>query len=546
MSDSFDFVIVGGGSAGCVVANKLSADPRLRVLLIEAGPPDTHPMIHMPKGFSKIAASPKHAYYYEARPTAGGKNSTETWIRGRMLGGSSSINGLQYQRGHQEDYDHWERDLGLAGWGWNDLGRIFKSMEDHELGANEYRGAGGPLPITVTKNRSFLMDQLIKAGEELGLRHFDDANMPEQEGIGYISGTAKKGRRWSAAKAFLNPARGRPNLKIVTETEVQRVIIENKRAVGVECIHEGRTIVYRADAEVILAAGALHSPKLLQISGVGPAQHLASLGIPVVVDSPNVGANMREHLVFTIQYRLTGDYSQNKQYSGWRILAHGARYLTTHSGLLAHSPYDVTAFVKTRPGLDRPDAQLVTGPLSMDMAAWEGFAKGIKLEKEPGAQILGYGLRPESQGTVMIESPDPSAPPAITHNYLSTQHDRDLAIATTRYMRRLFEQPAIAQYIKAEMLPGPAVQSDDEILAAYNLMGGPAYHALGTCRMGVDDQSVVDERLRVRGIEGLRVVDISIFPTQVSGNTNGPAMAAGWRGSELILEDHARSQAAAA
>ncbi len=542
--EQFDFVIVGGGSAGCVLANKLSADGSHSVLLIEAGPRDTHPMIHMPKGFGKIAASAQHAYYYDAVAGPGGKNSAETWIRGRTLGGSSSINGLQYQRGHPEDYNHWSRDLGLADWGWPDMLRIYRAMEDHQLGANAFRGAGGPLPIALSTNHTPLMDRLIEAGGQLGLRHVDDTNNPDQEGIGYITSTARDGRRWSSAKAFLDPARGRKNLKIVTDTDVRRILFEGTRAIGVEANHGGTTIIYKAAREVILSAGTIGSPLLLQRSGVGPAAHLQALGVPVIADRANVGGNMREHLVFTVQYRLTGDYSQNKQYSGWRILMHGARYMMFHSGLLANSPYDVTAFVRTRPGLDRPDAQLVTGPISMDMAAWEGFSKGIKLEDEPGAQILGYGLRPESQGSVTITSSDPNAPPMIVHNYLTHESDRQMAISTARYMRRLFEQPAIARYIKCEMLPGADVTSDEEILDAYNRMSGPAYHALGTCRMGIDDDSVVDARLRVRGVSNLRVVDISVLPTQVSGNTNGPAMATGWRASELILEDAALAQAA--
>jgi len=540
MQQQYDYIIVGAGSAGCVIANKLSADPRHNVLLLEAGPPDTHPMIHMPKGFTKIAASKQHALYYDVEPGASGKNTAEIWLRGKMLGGSSSINGLQYQRGHAEDYNHWERDLGLAGWGWKDFLRIYREMEDHELGANEFRGAGGPLPITVSKNRTMLMDKVIEAGGEMGLRHLEDANDPDHEGIGYIHSVIKDGRRYSAAKAFLSPVKGRPNLRIVTGADVQRILFEGTRAVGVECISDGKTTQYRASREVILSAGALHSPKLLQLSGIGPVAHLASLGIPVLHDSPNVGANMREHLIFTIQFRLTGDYSQNPEYSGWRLYKHALQYMLFHSGLLAQSPYDVTAFVRTRPGSTRPDAQLVTGPISMDFAAWEGFDKGVKLEDLPGAQMLGYGTMPKSQGSLMIRSKDPRENPKLIHNHLTHEDDKAVAIGTVRFIRRLFDQPTIKPYISGEMVPGPKVHSDEAILDEYNRMSGPGYHTAGTCSMGNSADSVVDERLRVRGVTGLRVADLSVFPTLVTGNTNGPVMAAGWRASELILEDAVR------
>lgn len=542
MSQTFDYVIVGGGSAGCVLANKLSADPSYSVLLIEAGPADTNPLIHMPRGLGKLYASAEHTYFYETQRSPTNKTLTETWLSGRMLGGSSSLNGLMYLRGHQEDYNHWERDLGLSGWGWVAYGRIFRAMEDHELGANEYRGAGGPLSISVTKNRTLIMDKLIEAGGQLGLRNFDDSSMPEQEGIGYVNATIRKGRRWSAAKAFLDPARGRPNLRIVTDSEVQRVLFEGRRAVAVECNQSGRITQYRAGREIILSAGTMHSPQLLQRSGIGPAEHLQTLGIPVVQNSPNVGANLREHLVFRMQYRLNGDYSQNKDHSGWRIMLHGLRYMLSHTGLLAHPPYDVTAFVRTRQNLTRPDAQIFIGAMSM-AAAEEGFSVEVKLEKEPGASIIGYGLRPESQGSVMIKSADPKAAPQVIANYLSHENDREVAVSTVRYMRRLFDQPMVRPYIQRELLPGSSVQSDEEILRAYDSVSGPGYHAAGTCRMGTDAESVVDPRLCVRGVSGLRVVDVSVFPTLVSGNTNGPALATAWRASEIIIEDARKSVA---
>jgi len=540
----FDYLIVGAGSAGCVLANKLSADTRKSVLLIEAGPRDSHPMIHMPKGFGKIAASTRHAWLYEAKPGAEGVQSTQTWITGRMLGGSSSLNGLQYQRGTPEDYDHWERDLGLSGWGWKEMGRVFRSMEDHELGSDKSRGSGGPLSITVSKNRTLLMDKLVQAGSELGLRHNIDPNQPDHEGIGPINATIRNGRRYSSAQAFLVPARGRPNLTVLTDSVVTSIRFEQGRAVGVSSLSGGRAIEYRAAREVVLCAGALNTTKLLQISGVGPQNKLSALGIPVIADLAGVGENLREHVTLIMQFRLSGDYSQNKHYSGYRVALHGLRYLLSHSGLMAAPPYDIAAFVKTRPGIARPDAQLVAAPMSVDLKAWKGFSGGIKLEDEPGAQILGYTLQPQSQGSVQIRSTDFNRPLDIVHNFLTRSYDREVAIATIRYMRKLFNQPAIRPYIKAEMLPGIAVDSDEAILEFCKTIAGPGYHLAGTCKMGHDSLSVVDERLRVRGIPGLRIADLSVAPTLLSGNTNGPAMAIGWRASELILEDAASANAA--
>jgi choline dehydrogenase len=534
---NFDYVIVGAGSAGCVLANKLSADARVSVLLIEAGPSDSHPMIHMPKGFGKIAASTSHAWYYEAMPGAAGAQSKQTWITGRVLGGSSSLNGLQYQRGVPEDYDHWERDLDLRGWGWTEMGRVFRAMEDHELGADASRGAGGPLSISVSKNRSMLMEKLVEAGGELGLRHNVDANRPDHEGIGPINATIRNGRRCSSARAFLQPVRRRANLKVLTGVVVSRIQFESGRAIGVQCITDGQLSEYRASREIVLSAGTLNTARLMQLSGLGNGQQLAALGIPIIADLPGVGENLREHVVLIMQFRLAGNYSQNAQYSGYRLAWQGLRYMLSHSGLMASPPYDITAFVKTRPGLTRPDAQLVAAPMSVDLKAWKGFSGGIKLEDEPGAQILAFTLQPQSQGRVQIRSTDPNDSLDITHNFLAHADDRQAAIANIRYMRKLFSQPAIAKYIKAEMLPGLAVETDDAILAFCETYAGPGYHLAGTCKMGHDTLSVVDERLRVRGVAGLRIADLSVAPTLLSGNTNGPAMAIGWRAAEIILED---------
>jgi choline dehydrogenase-like flavoprotein len=410
-------------------------------------------------------------------------------------------------------------------------------MEDHDRGATHTRGAKGPLHVSRNRNHTELMDKMLEGAEQIGVPVVEDMNEPPYEGMGYLHHTTYKGRRWSAVKAFLDPARKRPNLRVVTETEISRIQFEGARAVGVEGRARGKPVSYRAGREIILTAGALHTPKLLQHSGVGPAEHLNRFGIKVVHDSPEIGQNLREHLNFQVQYRLTGQYSQNRDHSGWRLALHALRYLIRHNGLLAEAPYDVSGYVRTRPVSDRPDAQIFTGPISMDLGRWEGFGKGINLESEPGSQMLGYPMRPESKGTVLINSADAAAAPEITHNYLTHEYDREVAVATVRLMRRLYGSPALRPYIKQETMPGEKMSDDpNEILAAHNWLSGAGYHATGTCSMGTSARSAVDGKLRVNGVSGLRVADISIFPTLVSGNTNAPALAAAWHAAEIILD----------
>jgi choline dehydrogenase len=528
MRSHYDYIVVGAGSSGCVVASKLSEDAKSSVLLVESGPADTHQMIAMPRGIGKLLVPGNpHIWVYDAVQSDGGRE--EMWVKGRTLGGSSSVNGMVYMRGSPADYDGWET-AGCEGWGWRDIGRCFVAIEDHALGGSEWRGANGPLKVTLQPPAGPLAEAVIEAVAESGTAITDDINAPRTTvdgGFGYQPRTISKGKRFSSADAFLKPARDRPNLDIIVATDVLRLIFDAGRVTGVEVRDAAGARTIGVGREVILSAGAVETPKLLQVSGVGPANLLTKHGIPIVADRPDVGRNLMEHRYLGCQFGVSTG-SLNSGLRGLGLLGSVLRYTLRSSGVLSHAAFELGGFVRTKPDLDVPDAQIGVGLFSMEIGEMLGISS------KPGITIGGYFLRPESRGELRITSADPAAPLYINANYFSAQADRDHAVSLVAWIRELVRRPALAPFIIDEQIPGADRQSEDEIIDTFLTRGGPGYHVCGTCRMGADEASVVDPQLRVRGVVGLRIADMSIMPTIVSGNTNGPAMAIGWRAAELI------------
>lgn len=540
---SYDVVIAGGGSAGCVLAGQLSADPRLRVLLIEAGPADESPLIRLPKGLAKLLADPRHAYFYATERHAKHPDlKPEILLRGRGLGGTSNVNGIVYHRGQPEDYDEWAA-LGLREWSWQSMLPCFRGIEDNPMGETEWRGRGGAVALRVERNLPPLAETIIAAAQTMGLPRKEEPNLPRQLGIGPTAENIDhRSERVTAARAFLPASvRRRDNLRIALDTRVDRVLFEGTKAVGVRCTHAGKVVEYRG-REILLSMGALESPRILQISGVGPAAHLKQLGVEVIADNPNVGAHYRDHFCYFSQWRLRShEHSQNRQFSGWRLGRNVLQYYAQRRGPLATGSIQMVVFPEVLPGnTGRADAEFVYAPYSLSQTP--GKDGDIVMEDAPGCCFNSFPLRGTSEGSVMARSADPADPPLIRPNYLSTDYDRAVSIAMVRFLRRLMTQPLLTPYVEGELGEAARAVADDEIIEVMHRTGSSGYHSVGTCKMGIDSDrtAVLDSRLRVRGVEHLRVVDCSVMPQQVSANTNGPAMAIAWRAADLLREDLAR------
>ena len=534
MADTFDYVIVGAGSAGCILANRLSADGKTSVCVLEAGPRDWHPFIHIPAGFIHTLTMPRVNWLYEAEPTDAINGRVIPVPRGKTLGGSSSINGHIYNRGQRMDFDGWAQ-RGNRGWGYNDVLPYFRRTEGRIGDAdNTFRGREGNLKVTDLGVTHPLCEAFLKGAAEIGIPRNRDYNGERQEGISYVQRTAYKGRRMSTARAFLNPARSRPNLTIRTGAHATRIILDGKRAVGVAYAKGGLGGAHtevRASKEVIISGGSVNSPQLLQVSGIGPGPLLRSLGIEVRHELGGVGENLADHYAPRFGYRVKGAETLNERSKGLRLVAEIANYFLGRESILALSPSMVYGFWHSDEATRPNDLQFLFTP-----ASYKQGKHGL-LDDYPGLTVAAWQHRPESRGYVRARSSDPFAKPVIQPNYLAAEKDQQVTVAAMKFARRLINTSPMKPYLLAEDYPGPNVQSDDELLAAARQWGNSTYHLMGTCRMGPasDPTAVVDDQLRVRGMEGLRVVDASVMPAMISANLNAATMMIAEKGSDMLL-----------
>ncbi len=525
----FDFIIAGAGSAGCVLANRLSENPAHKVLLLEAGPRDNSILVRMPAGASQLFTKPNARNWgFQTEGVTALNNRRDFWPRGKGLGGSSSINGMVYIRGHARDYDHW-RQLGLEGWSYADVLPYFKRSESNEAGANDYRGGSGPLTVSNAPGSSPIFDVTVQAGKQAGYKLTADFNGHQQEGFGIFQLNIKDGKRCSSSAAYLTPALQRPNLKVETGALISRVVFEGKRAQGVEYTLGGATLQAKARREVILSCGAIGTPQLLLLSGVGDGAYLQRFGIPLVANLPGVGQNLQDHLDVNVQYACTQPVTAYAQVANpLTLIGVGLQYLIFGTGPGASQGLEAGAFIKSRPELDVPDLQmhLFNAPFA---------DHGRKVLKRHAFGLHMCALRPESRGFVALRSINPADAPLIQPNSLSADADLRTLREAVKIARRIVAQPAFDAYRGEELNPGPQIQSDDDIDSFIRSTAITIYHPVGTAKMGTDPMAVVDSALRVRGVQGLRVVDASVMPTLVGGNTNAPTIMIAEKASDLIL-----------
>ena len=534
---TFDYVIVGAGPAGCVLANRLSADPSARVLLLEAGGRDNYIWIHIPVGYLYCMGNKRTDWCFTTEAEPGLNGRALAYPRGKVLGGCSSINGMIYMRGQARDYDQW-RQLGNAGWSWDEVLPYFKRSQDQARGADAMHGVGGETRVEEQRLSWEILDAFREAAAETGIAKIDDFNRGSNEGCGYFQVTQRRGVRRSAARGFLHPVMKRPNLTVMTHAQARRIRFSGRRATGVEFWRDGEASFAAAAREVILSAGAVGSPQLLQVSGIGPGELLQRHGIDIRHALPGVGENLQDHLQVRLAYKVSNTKTLNERAN--RVLGRigiGLEYALFRRGPMSMAPSQLGAFVKSDPSRETPDLQYHVQPLTL-----ERF--GEKLHAFPAFTAAVCNLRPTSRGTIRITSPDPREAPSIKPNYLATEEDRRVAVAGIRLTRRICAAPALARFAPEEFKPGPAVQSDAELARAAGDIATTIFHPVGTCRMGPDELAVVDDRLRVHGIAGLRVIDASIMPTITSGNTNAPTVMIAEKAADMIRED-ARSAHAA-